>query len=242
MGRSGQSAGVILQARKSGETHILVQHRRYNAFWGVIIKQSIFSRDISISGNAKQIAKAKKILEPMMKQLSSLEEPRARIVLQDAIDDFAIGASILYRGNLVWSRRKVVLNLRRIIARGQLYGNGNKQVKWLRAKPGICLPAVPKDFKPILSEYFYNFLILCCGSKPHYSRAGWIGIYPTVADLKRFFMKNEYGKPVSEYIPEWKSDALRTVEDVERLLYPFRSYVKAKQQEERRRNWQQRVR
>jgi len=205
--------------------------------------QIVLTRDLSISGNAKQLAKAKKALEPVaLKRLENLNDVQVRLLIQDVIDDKNLYVSILYKGNVVWSRRRITLNLNRIIARGRLYGNGDRQVKWLRVKPGICLPAVPKDFKPILSEYFYNFLILCCGSKPHYSRAGWIGIYPTVADLKRFFMKNEYGKPVSEYIPDWKSDALRTVEDVERLLYPFRSYVKAKQQEERRRNWQQRAR
>ena len=201
--------------------------------------QLVLSRDISICGNAKQLAKAKKALEPV-KRLENLNDVQVRLLLQDVIDDKNLYASILYKGNAVWSRRRITRNLNRIIARGRLYGNGDRQVRWLRVKPGICLPAVPKDFKPILSEYFYNFLILCCGSKPHYNRAGWIGIYPTVADLKRFFMKNEFGKPVSEYIPDWKSDALRTVEDVERLLYPFRSYVKAKQQEEHRRNWQQR--
>jgi hypothetical protein len=202
----------------------------------------VLSRDISICGNAKQLAKAKKALEPIIKRLENLSDVQVRLLLQDVVDDKNLYASILYKGNAVWSRKRITLNLNRIIARGQLYGNGDRQVKWLRVKPGICLPAVPKDFKPILSEYFYNFLTMCCGSKAHYSRAGWIGIYPTLADLKRFFMKNEYGKPVSEHIPDWKSDALRTVEDVERLLYPFRSYVKAKQQEERRRNWQQRAR
>ncbi len=186
------------------------------------------------------MAKAKKALEPVaLKRLANLNDVQVRLLLQDVIDEKSLYVSILYKGNAVWSRKRVMQNLRRIIARGQLYGN--KQVKWLRVSSGICLPAVPKDFKPILSEYFYNFLILCCGSQPHYSRAGWIGIYPTIADLKRFFMKNEFGKPVSEHIPDWKSDALRIVEDIERLLYPFRSYVKSKQQEERRRrNWQQR--
>jgi len=169
----------------------------------------------------------------MLKRLDNMTEAQARIVIQDAIDEYTIDASILYRGNQIWSRKRIVQNLKRIIERGQLYGN--KRVKWLRVGSMLCLPAVPQDFKPILSEYFYNFLTLCCGSIAHYNRAGWIGIYPTVEDLKRFFMKNEHGKPVSEYIPTWKTDAKRAVEDIERLLYPFRSYVKAKQKEESQR-------
>lgn len=202
-------------------------------FWGVIIRQLTLSRDVSISGNSKQLAKTEKILEPKLKHLDNMTEAQARIMIQDAIDEYSLGTSILYKGNQVWNRKRIVQNLKRIIERGQLYGN--KQVKWLRVGSMLCLPAVPQDFKPILSEYFYNFLTLCCGSKAHYNRAGWIGIYPTVEDLKRFFMKNEHGKPVSEYIPEWKTDAKRIVEDIERLLYPFRSYVKAKQKEQSQR-------
>ncbi|MGD0495462.1 MAG: hypothetical protein ABSB28_05415 [Candidatus Bathyarchaeia archaeon] len=191
------------------------------------------SRDISISGNSKQIAKAKKILSPMLNRLETLNVVQARLSLQDAIDDNTLYASILFRGQVVWGRKRITNNLKRIIARGQLYGN--KQVKWMRVNPNICLPSVPQDFKPILSEYFYQFLTMCCGSNPHYSRAGWIGIYPTLADLKRFFMKNEHGKQVSDYVPDWKADAQRVVEDIERMLYPFRSYLKAKEKEEARR-------
>lgn len=196
------------------------------------IKQLTLSRDISISGNAQQIAKAKMVLEPMLKRLEVMTEAQARMVIQDTIDGQGLGASILYKGNQVWSRRKIILNLKRIMARGQLYGN--KRVRWMRVNNSVCLPSVEKGFKPILSQYFYDFLTLCCGSKAHYNRAGWIGIYPTLDDLKRFFMKNEHGKPVSEYIPEWKTDAKRIVEDIERMLYPFRSYMKAQQKESHR--------
>lgn len=188
------------------------------------ITQLKLSADISISGNAKQVAKAREILDPMLKRPEMFREEKARIIIQDAIDAHRLGASILYRGNQVWSRRKITVNLKHIMKRGQLYGN--KRVRWMHI--GIlCLPEVEKDFKPILSEYFYNFLHLCCGSSAHYNRAGWIGIYPTLNDLKKFFIKNEFGKAVIDYIPSWKTDAKRIVEDIERMLYPLRSYIKA---------------
>jgi len=127
----------------------------------------------------------------------------------------------------VWSRRKILNNLRRIIAKGNLYGN--KQVEWLQVGDTLRLPATPADFKPILSNYFYNFLHLSCGSIAHYSRSGWIAKYPTLEDLKKFFQKGEMGKPVSEHIQPWKTDVKRIVEDIERELYPFRSYLKQRQ-------------
>jgi hypothetical protein len=185
-----------------------------------------------ILGNTEDdIEKAKGVLEkiPHLK-----DQPKARILLQDAIDENHLKADVLYLGNRVWSRKKILNNLERIIEKGTLYGN--KRVSWVRNGKNLCLPATPDDFKPVLSNYFYEFLTLCCGSMTHYSLAGWIGIYPTVEDLKRFFQKNEHGKPVSEWIPTWKTDAKRIVEDIERTLYPFRSYVKAKRQEDRYRN------
>lgn len=168
----------------------------------------------------------------MIKQLDNIDDYQARLLLQDIVDEHMLYASILYKGSPIWSRKRIVNNLKRIIIRGQLYGN--QRVRWIRLNSKACLPEAPKDFRPILSEYFYTFLTLCCGSQAHYSRAGWIGIYPTLEDLKRFFLRNEHGKPVSEYIPEWKTDARRVVEDIERMLYPFRTFVKAKLKEEQR--------
>ena len=182
-------------------------------------------------------------LGPVTEMITTMDEKEARLFLQDAIDNYQINASILYRGHIVWNRKKITRNLQRIIDRGQLYGN--KRVQWVRVVPSgktdnatmACLPKVEKGFKPILSIYFYNFIVSCCGSQPHYSRAGWIGIYPTLNDLKRFFMTNEFGKSVAEYVPEWKSDVTRIVEDIERMLYPFRSFLKAKQKEDQERRF-----
>jgi len=192
------------------------------------IKEVIYSDEIRILGSPKQLAKAQKVLGTLQPLLKG--EAQARLMIQDAIDEHHLNASILYKGNRVWSRRRILRNLERIIERGTLYGN--KRVRWIRVNASICLPETPSNFKPILSKYFYEFLTLCCGSSAHYNLAGWIGIYPKLNDLKSFFQKNERGKPVSEWIPEWKADAKRIVDDIERMLFPFRSYVKSRQKHE----------
>jgi len=189
-------------------------------------KELKYSSDIRILGSEKERKKAKAALDKL--DLPS-QEDKARIVIQDAIDEHHLNASILYRGNRVWSRMKILNNLERIIEKGTLYGN--KRVRWLRLGSMLYLPATPADFKPILSDYFYEFLTLNCGSIAHYNKAGWIGIYPTVEDLKKFFLKNEYGKPVSESVSTWKSDVIRIVADIERRLFPFRTYVKSRQKQ-----------
>jgi len=187
-------------------------------------KELKYSLDIRILGNQKDVEKAKAALDKL--DLPPRED-KARILIQDVIDKYRLNVSILYKGNRVWSRRKILNNLERIMEKGTLYGN--KRVRWLRLGSMLCLPATPADFKPMLSDYFYEFLTLCCGSIAHYNKAGWIGVYPTLEDLKNFFLKNEYGKPVSESIPSWETDVKRIVEAIEQKLFPFRTYVKSKQ-------------
>lgn len=57
------------------------------------------------------------------------------------------------------------------------------------------------------TKYLYEFFSLQCGSIAHYNKAGWLSTYPTLDDLKLFFEKNEYGKPVEDYPPSWHYDA-----------------------------------
>ena len=82
---------------------------------------------------------------------------------------------------------------------------------------GIRIPTI-RDYRPILSKYFYRFLHLCCGSIAHYDIYGWICHYPTVEDLRQFFLKNEYGERVLDYVPGWKTDTKRIVEQIEVIL------------------------
>lgn len=190
------------------------------------MKEIPFNEDIRILGNKQSLEKAQEALKKIA-NLTKLTEGNARLQIQQAIDENHLTASILYKGNAVWSKTKILRNLDQIIKKGTLYGN--KRVKWMKVGSMLALPAAPQDFKPILSDYFYEFLHLNCGSIAHYNKAGWIGIYPTLEDLKEFFLKNESGKRVIEHIPAWKTDVRNIVEAIEVKLFPLRSYVRYKQ-------------
>ena len=80
---------------------------------------------IEVSGPKNAVHKAKTVLEGLEKiehvHLEEMEEPVARIVLQDLIDEKDIRASILVNGNYVWSKKRILLNLRRIVELKRLY-------------------------------------------------------------------------------------------------------------------------
>ena len=154
--------------------------------------------------------------------LCSESESTIRLRLQELIDKHGITASIMVNGNTVWSKERILRNLRRIIRHGRLYDK-NRPLYY----PLGSLLRLPAGGDPILSKYFYSFLHLHCGSIAHYSIQGWIATYPTLGDLKEFFKKNEYGRPVREYIPWWMTDALNIVDAIERELFPLRSYIRA---------------
>jgi len=161
---------------------------------------------ITYYGSEKEIAKAAAILKKR-RSLSRMNEAKARLIIQQLIDQHSLKATIHVNNNAVWSRKRILKNLRRVKKQGTLYNPD-------------------QDKPPILSHYFYQFLNLCCGSIAHYDIHGWIHKYPTVEHLKQFFLKNEMGKRVIDYIPEWKTDARAIVRDIEIVLYPFLSYMK----------------
>ena len=163
---------------------------------------------ITYFGSEKDIAKAVAILNRHT-SLNRLSEPKARLKIQKIIDKHKLKASILVNGNTVWSKERILRNLRRILKHGTLYNVDQR-------KP------------PILSYYFYQFLHQTCGSIAHYDIYGWIHKYPTIIQLKQFFKKNEFGKPVLEWIPEWQTDAHAIVKEIESMLYPFETYMKTR--------------
>ena len=120
------------------------------------------------------------LLQPKLR--SHMTDAEVRLETQNLIDNDRLRASIIYKGHVVWSRRRILLNLYRIIRLGRL-GNG----------------------KPVLSKYFYAYIVLVCGSDAHEDINGWVRLYPTIKEFKEFFRKNERGKAVTEYIPEWKA-------------------------------------
>jgi len=176
---------------------------------------------ISIYGSKKDIEKAKEVLSKI--SLDGLSEPQARLRIQDAIHKYGLKAHILYDGNTVYDMHRILANLRKIIKHGTLYDR--QRLSYI---PIGSLLRMPKVGKTILSKYFYEFLINECGSIAHYDIRGWVAEYPTVEDLKEFFKKNEHGKPVREYIPGWKPDVLRIVEEIEKMLFPFQHFLKAR--------------
>lgn len=181
---------------------------------------------ISFRGHKAQKERTKDVLGDIAK-ISQMKECDARLKIQDLIDEHDLKASILVNGNTVWSKKRIMRNLKRIVKHGTLY-DGRKRIRYIPLGSMLYMPATPADFKPILSRYFYDFLTSCCGSIAHYNIYGWIHYYPTVDYLKKFFETNEFGKPVRDWIPGWHTDAKRIVEEIEQKLFPFQTFLKSK--------------
>ncbi|RLI40844.1 hypothetical protein DRO69_12390 [Candidatus Bathyarchaeota archaeon] len=164
---------------------------------------------ITYYGSEKEITKAAAILKKV-RGLQRMSEGKARLIIQQLIDKHGLKATIHLNGNAVWSKKRILKNLRRIMKQGTLYNPD-------------------QDKPPILSHYFYQFLHQCCGSIAHYDIHGWIHKYPTVEELKQFFIKNEMNKRVVDYIPAWMTDARAIVREIEITLFPFQSYMKTRQ-------------
>ena len=145
---------------------------------------------IAIYGKKQQVEQAQIILIKNIPDISTLSESQARLQLQETIDYENIKADILFNGNSVWSKIRILKDI--------------KTVKKYGMKK--------------LTNYLYQFLSLSCGSIAHYNKYGWIACYPTLHDLKQFFRRNEYGQRVLNYLPTWKTDAYKIVENIEMEL------------------------
>ena len=153
-------------------------------------KVSEIDKEVSIYGSKKQIEEAEILLQKFLPDLSNLSESKARLKLQKLIDEHNLKATILFDGNCVWSKKKIIRDIRKV----KKHGMQN------------------------LSDYLYKFLSLSCGSIAHYNKFGWIEFYPTLEDLKQFFIRNEFGERVLHYIPVWKTDVSQIVEEIEKEL------------------------
>ena len=146
-----------------------------------------YDNNITVYGTKAEIAAAIKVLDDIDVDGS---EAVSRLRIQENIDKHNLKADILYDGNTVWSKKKVIA--------------GIKKVK--------------KNGMQSMTKYLYNFLSLSCGSIAHYNIYGWIDTYPTIDDLRRFFLKNEFGRRVLEHLPRWNTDAHVIVEEIETEL------------------------
>ena len=145
---------------------------------------------VVLYGSKKQIQETEIILIKNIPQLPTLSESQARLKIQDCLDLENVKIDILYDGNSVWSKKRILRDIKRIKK------NGMKS----------------------LTNYLYKFLSLSCGSIAHYNKFGWIACYPTIQHLRNFFKRNEFGQRVLTYIPVWKTDAQEIVRDIERVL------------------------
>ena len=95
------------------------------------------------------------------------DEEKDRLTIQSAIDEYDIEANILYNGNRVWGKNRIISEYKKLKKSGQLAG---------------------------MSDHFYEYLHLACGSIAHYSKDGWIQAYEnSVERLDDFFRCNESG-------------------------------------------------
>jgi len=145
---------------------------------------------VALYGSKKQIKEAEIILIKNIPELPTLSESTARLRIQDCLDFEHVKVDILFDGNSVWSKKRILRDIKRIKK------NGMKS----------------------LTNYLYKFLSLSCGSIAHYNKYGWIACYPTLDDLRNFFRRNEFGERVLTYIPVWKTDAVRIVGEIEQVL------------------------
>lgn len=157
----------------------------------IAVRQELtIDRRVVLFGSRKDISKAEQALTQSIPQLGTFSEPEARVQIQNCMDNQNIKAGILFDGNSVWSRARILRDI--------------KQVK--------------KHGMQKLSDYLYKFLSLSCGSIAHYDKQGWIECYPTIEDLKRFFRRNEFGQRVLAYLPQWETDVQRIVREIEQVL------------------------
>lgn len=145
---------------------------------------------VAIYGSKQHIQEADIILLKNIPHLPTLSEPQARLKIQEVIDSENLKVDILFDGNSVWSKKKILRDIKRV----KKYGMKK------------------------LSNYLYKFLSLSCGSIAHYNKFGWVAYYPTIQDLRNFFRRNEFGERVLSHIPIWKTDAITIVREVEQEL------------------------
>ena len=172
----------------------------------------MFNDRIFIFGNPREIIKTKEALKTITEDILN-SEPKARLEIQKLIDINKLKANIMYDGNYIWNYNKIIRNAKQIKKEGIL-----GYAHYIKITEGLRVPEYDKNKKPILSDYFYQFLSLSCGSIAHTNRAGWIAKYSTSNDLKKFFQRNEFKQRVYDYIPEWKTDAKTIVKEIEAIL------------------------
>lgn len=171
-----------------------------------------FNNKIKIVGSLREVLRTKEVLNSIDEDILK-SESKARLEIQKMIGVNGIKANIMYDGNYIWNYNRIIRNVKQIKKEGIL-----GYARYIKITEGLRVPEYDNNKKPVLSDYFYQFLSLSCGSIAHTNRAGWIAKYSTSNDLKKFFQRNEFKQRVYDYIPEWKTDAKTIVKEIEAIL------------------------
>lgn len=119
------------------------------------------------------------------------DEGKDRLIILNFIENHRPKVDILYKGNTVWDKKKLLKNFRSMVKSNNM---------------------------GLMTKYTYEFLHLSCGSIAHFNKYGWIAEYPTIAALRDFFRRNEFGENVLHYQPRWKTDAIEIVKEINKIL------------------------
>lgn len=122
---------------------------------------------------------------------TEVREPQFRIMLQKWMDDVNCPVAMLINGNCVWPYNKTMRDFRKV---------------------------VNNDDTSKMTNHLYKFFNLCCGTIAHYDKYGWSQVYSDNRALRSLFKRNEYGRSVVNFMPGWKTDAIRIAKDMEEIL------------------------
>ena len=145
---------------------------------------------ITLYGSKQEIKSAMNYFNKanIRQKLSGDEYPDRLVLMNEFVPH--ITCDIAYDGNTVWNKEKLIRDFKRILNKGM----------------------------ESLSDYLYEFFHLSCGSIAHFDKRGWIATYPTLASLRKFFERNEYGQSVVAHMPSWKADAIEIAKEINELL------------------------
>ncbi len=73
---------------------------------------------VALYGNNQQVEQTQIILLKNIPDLPTMSEPQARLQLQETIDNENVRADVLFDGNGVWSKKKILRDIRTIKKHG----------------------------------------------------------------------------------------------------------------------------
>ncbi len=143
---------------------------------------------ITVYGSKSEIEEAKQEITKMSQMLTG-NEGADRLILQNKVVE-KIHARILYDGNSVWNKKRLLHDLRIVMNKGM----------------------------ESLSNELYHFFSLDCGSIAHYDKYGWISEYPNLWALRQFFKCNEFGQSILKHQPHWATDRIVIIKEMSKML------------------------